>query len=185
PTTPQEPETNDTGVDVLVNGKVENAGTATTTKRNDQTVTTITMDQKKLEDRLAAEGQGAVVTIPVNAKSDVVVGELNGQMVKTMEDKQAVLEIKTDRAAYTLPALQINISAVSDQVGKSVALQDIKVKIEIAASTAEMVKVVENAAAEGTFTLVAPPLDFTVRATYGDNVIEVSKFNAYVERTIA
>ncbi|WP_082053364.1 S-layer homology domain-containing protein [Gordoniibacillus kamchatkensis] len=185
PTAPPEPETANKGADVLVNGKVENAGTATTTKRNDQTVTTITIDQKKLDDRLAAEGQGAVVTIPANAKSDVVVGELNGQMVKNMEDKQAVLEIKTDRAAYTLPAQQINISAVSDQIGKSVALQDIKVQVEIAAPAADTVKVVENAAAKGTFTLVASPLDFTVKAAYGDTVIEVSKFNAYVERTIA
>lgn len=185
PTTPQDPQTRITGVDVLVNGKVENAGTATTSNRNGQTVITVTMDQTKLEDKLAAEGHGAVVTIPVDAESDVVVGELNGQMVKTMEDKQAVLEIKTDRATYTLPAGQINIGAVSDQIGKSVALEDIKVQIEIAALSADTVKVVENAAAKGTFTLVVPPLDFTVRATYGDTVIEVAKFNAYVERTIA
>src|SRR5690606_12973835 len=114
--------------------------------------------QKKLEDKLAEEGQGAVVTIPVNINSDVVVSELNGQMVKNMEDKQAVLEIKTDKATYTLPAQQINISDISDQVGKSVALQDIKIQIEIAVPTADTIKIVENAAEKGTFTIVAPPI---------------------------
>jgi len=178
------PETTDSGVDILINGKVENAGTAATSKRNDQSVRTIFVDQKKLEDKLAAEGQGAVVTIPVSAKSDVVIGELNGQMVKSMESKQAVVAIKTDQATYTIPAQQIQIGDIADKLGKSVALQDIKVQIEIAAPTADTWKVVENAAANGTFTIMVPPLDFTIRATYGNTSVEVSKFNAYVERTI-
>ncbi|WP_455749705.1 S-layer homology domain-containing protein [Paenibacillus chitinolyticus] len=185
PSTPTIPEKTNTDADILVNGKVENAGTVTRTERNGQTVTTVFVDQKKLEDKFAAEGQNAVVAILVNNKSDVAVGSLNGQMVKNMEDKQAVLEIKTDRATYTIPAQQININAISEQVGKSVALQDIQVQIEISEPAADMVKVIENAAAKGTFTLVAPPLNFTVKGTYGDKTIEVSKFNAYVKRTIA
>jgi S-layer homology domain. len=185
PATPSTPETTNTGVDVLVNGKVENAGTATTTKVNDQTVTTITVDQKKLEDKLAAEGNNSVVTIPVNAKSEVIVSELNGQMVRNMESKQAVLEIKTDKASYTLPAEQINISAISNQIGELVALQDIKVQIEIAEPTADTVKVVKNAAERGSFQLVVPPVNFTVRATYGNTTVEVANFNTYIERTIA
>jgi hypothetical protein len=179
------PATTANGVDVLVNGKLENAGIAVTSKRDDQTVTTIVVDQKKLEDKLAAEEKGAVVTIPVAAKSDVYIGELNGLMVKNMEGKQAVVEIKTDKVTYTLPAQQINIDAVSDKIGKSVALQDIKVQIEIAAPTADQVKVVEDAAKKGALTLVVPPVEFTVRATYGEKTIEVSAFNAYVHRTIA
>ncbi|MCL6605397.1 MAG: S-layer homology domain-containing protein [Paenibacillus sp.] len=182
PTTPPQ---SGTGVDVLVNGKVENAGTATTSSRNDQSVTTIAIDQKKLDDKLAVEGQGAVVTIPVNANSDIVVGELNGQMIKNMENKQAVLEIKTDRATYILPAQQINIDSISNQFGRTVALQDIKLQIEIAVPTAETLKKVGDAATKGSFTLVAPPIDFTVKATNAGTTVEVSKFNAYVERIIA
>jgi hypothetical protein len=182
--TPSQPSTS-TEIEVLVNGKVEHAGTATTTKVNDQTVTTVVVDQKKLEEKLASEGLGAVVTIPVNIKSDVVIGELNGQMVKNMENKQAVLEIKTDKAAYTLPAQLINIDAISKQLGVAVSLQDIKLKIEIAAPQADMVKVVENAAEKGTFALVVPPINFTVTSSYNGTNIEISTFNAYVERTIS
>lgn len=185
PVTPPTTDNTKANVDVLVNGKLEKAGTAATTRRNDQTVTTITIDPKKLIDRLAQEGQRAVVTIPVNAKSDVIVGELNGQMIKNMENKQAVLEIKTDRATYTLPAQQINIDFISNQLGKSIALQDIRIQIEIASPTAELAKVVENAADRGSFTLVAPPIDFTVRAVHNGVTIAASKFNAYVERTIS
>lgn len=178
------PVTND-GVDVFVNGKVERAGTATTSTVNGQSVTTVVVDQKKLEERLVAEGQRALITIPVISSSNIVIGELSGQIIKSMEQKQAVLEFKSGNATYTLPAAQINIESISTQLGASVALEDIKIQIEIAKPTADTLRIVENSAAAGEFTLAAPPLDFVIRAQYGDTTVEITKFNAYVERMIA
>ncbi|QQZ63618.1 chitobiase/beta-hexosaminidase C-terminal domain-containing protein [Paenibacillus sonchi] len=174
-----------TGFNVLVNGKVENAGTITTATVNGQTALTVAIDQTKLEEKLAAEGQGAVVTIPVTVKSDIVIAELNGQMVKDMEDKQAVLELKSENATYTLPAGQINMDAIRSQFGTAATLGDIKVKLEIAAPAEDTLRTVENSAVQGGFTLVAPPLNFVVRAEYGGQTVEISKFSAYVERQIA
>ncbi len=172
-------------VEVYVNGKVEHAGIATTTIVNDRSVTTVAVDAKKLDDRLAAEGQHAVITIPVKTSSAVLIVELTGQMVKNMEHKQALVVIQTEQASYTLPAQQINIDAISEQLGKSVNLQDIKIRIEISKSTEETAQLVENSAAQGQFTIIAPTYNFTVTGVYGDKTIEISKFNAYVERTIA
>ncbi|WP_145334808.1 fibronectin type III domain-containing protein [Paenibacillus xylanexedens] len=179
------PSSGTTGVDILVNGKVESAGTATTSQRNNQSVTTISVDQNKLDNKLASEGSGAVVTLPVNTKSDIVIGELNGQMIKNLESYSATLEIRTARATYTLPAQQININALSAQLGKELNLQDIKVRIEIAAPITDMMQVVDQAAGKNGLTLVAPPTDFKISATYGSTTIDVSKFNAYVERSVA
>jgi hypothetical protein len=75
------------------------------------------VDDQKVEKRLEQEGSNAVVTIPANNGADVVIGTLNGQTVKNMESKDAVLEIKTGQITYTLPASQINIGAVSGQIG--------------------------------------------------------------------
>jgi len=179
---PSQPDPAETGPDnratVLINGKEERAGTVTTTTRNNQTVTIVTVDADKLSAKLAEEGQHVVVTIPIPAGSDVSVGELNGQMITNMEEYQATLQIKTDRGTYTIPASQINISTISKQVGADVELQDIKVEVEIGTP-------IEEAAELGTFTLVVPPVEFTIRATYGDMTIEVTKFDSYVERTIA
>ncbi|MFD2614960.1 S-layer homology domain-containing protein [Paenibacillus gansuensis] len=174
-----------TGVYVLVNGKVENAGTATISQQDGQTVTTIAVDEKKLEQRLVAEGSGTLITIPVNMETDVVAGELNGRMVKSMENKQATVEIRTLNASYTLPAKLINIDAITSQIGSNAELQDIKIKLQIAKSKTKTVKVVGDAASSGNFTLVVPALEFTVSATYGEKTVEVRSFNAYVERTIA
>lgn len=174
-----------TGVDILVNGKTENVGTATTTTEGNLTVTTITIDDKKLEQKLDAEGNNAVITIPVNTKADIVAGELNGQTVKNMENKQAVLEVKTENATYTLPAQQINISTISEQLGSAVELKDIKVQVEIAKAAAENVQLLENSTKQGEFSIIAPPVEFSVKCTYGGKTVEVSSFNTFVERTIA
>ena len=180
-----EPETPEDSAAVLINGREEKVGTAVTETRNGQTVTTISIDPDRLDEKLAEAGLHAVVTIPAPPGTDVVIGELNGRMVKNMEDRQAVLEIRTDRAAYTLPARQINIDAISAQLGASAALEDIKIRIEVGEPTAETAGLAASAAADGSFAIVVPPVVFTVTAAYGDAVIEVTKFGAYVERTIA
>ncbi|MHA6531252.1 chitobiase/beta-hexosaminidase C-terminal domain-containing protein [Paenibacillus sp. BAC0078] len=175
----------DNGFNILVNGKLENAGIVTNAVVNGQTVMTVAVDQTKLEEKLAAEGQGAVITIPVNTSADVVIGLVNGQMIKSMDEKQAVLELKRGNTTYTLPARQISIDAISKQLGASVALKDITIQIEIATPADDTLRTVENSAVKGEFTLIAPPLNFVVRAMYGNSTIELSKFNAYVERMIA
>src|SRR5690606_34616292 len=99
--------------------------------REDQTMITVTIDQTQLDDRLAGEGQNTVVAFPVSTGSDVVAVELTGQMIKALEGKAAIVQIITDHGTYTLPALEINIDLLSAQFGGSVALQDIKLQIEV------------------------------------------------------
>ncbi|WP_456049005.1 S-layer homology domain-containing protein [Acetivibrio cellulolyticus] len=186
PATPTEPtKPTETGVEIQVNGKVETAATATTIKVDEKTVTTVTVDDKKVEHKLEEEGKNAVVTIPVNNNADVVVGQLNGQTVKNMETKEAVLEIKTANVTYTLPASEINIDAVSSQIGQQVELKDIKVNVTIAAPPQDTVKVVENTASKNNYQVVIKPVDFEITCTSGNKTVDVSKFNGYVERTVA
>jgi len=174
-----------TGAIVEVNGKAETAGELSRTARDQQTVDTISIDPDKLMAKLEEEGPQAIVTIPVNTDADVIVGELNGQLVKSMENMQATLEIKTKQATYTLPAQLINIDALAGQFGDEVALEDITIAVEIAEPTADWIQAAEDAAQQGSFTIVAPPVQFTVRATYNGQVIEETTFTSYVERTIA
>jgi len=132
PSQPENPQPAGVSVDVLVNGKAEAAGTMTTGTRNGRNTVTVTLDLTRMEDRFAGEGQGAVVTVPVSIGTEVVIGELNGRMVKVMEIGDGALELRTTLASYMLPARQINIDAVSAQFGEEVALRDIMVQIEIA-----------------------------------------------------
>ncbi|WP_378046558.1 S-layer homology domain-containing protein [Cohnella cellulosilytica] len=181
PTAPAKPES----VEVLVNGKPENAGTAVTEEREGRRVTTISVDEDRLKQRLEAEGDRAVIAIPIQSDSETVVGELNGRMVKDMEARQAIIEIRTKQASYTLPALQINMDELAKRFGANPELQDIKLRIEIAAPSAATVQMAESSAATKGLTIVAPPLDFSVKAVYDGITEEVASFNAYVRRTLA
>jgi len=186
PSASTQPETNLSEATILINGKTVNAGTVTVTKRDGQTVMTVTLDPSKMADLLVSEGQRATVTISAaNTQIDAVVVQLRGKTVKQMEDKQAVVEIKQERATYTVPARQINIDSILGQMGKSTSLQDVTVHLEVAASSADRAKAVEKAAAQGAFKLVAPPIDFRIKAAREGLTIQVSKFGSYVERTIA
>jgi uncharacterized repeat protein (TIGR02543 family) len=183
-TTQEQPKNN--GVDVIVNGERENAGIATTTKQGENTILTIAVDSEKLKQKLESEGNNAVITIPVsNSKADHIVGSVTGEMVKNMETKQAVLEIKTDKASYKLPAQQLDIEAISKTFGASVELKDIKVNVEIGNLSQTMATVVKDVANRDHFEIVVPPLEFTVTAVYGGKTVEVSNFDTYIERTIA
>lgn len=126
-----------------------------------------------------------MVAIPVNTGADVVVGELNGQMVKSMENKEAVLEVKTGNVTYTLPAAQINIDSVSQQKGTQVELKDIKVSVRVAEPPADTVRILQDTANKNNYQIVVKPIEFEITCTSADKVVNVSKFNGYVERTIA
>jgi len=182
--TPAQPDKS-ADMEGLVNGKTGKIGQVTTTKVDNRTVTTIAIDRERIQDMIAMEGPQTVLTIPAKVDSDVVIVELDGQTIRSMELKQTVIDVVTPYGGYTLPVQQINIQALSEQLGKGVDLQEVKVTIEVSKSSAGTVKLVENAAAQGHYVVVALPIDFTVKAVYGGQTIEVSKFNAYVERMIA
>jgi hypothetical protein len=171
---------------VIVNGESKTAGTAQTATGSDgRTTTTVTVDSGRLESILASEKRGATVIIPVAGKADAAAGVLTGQMVKTMENQAAVLVIRTDSANYTLPASEINISAVSQQLGTKVELKDITVAVSIAEPSGQMTSVVENASRDGGFTLMVPSVEYTAICSYGGKTVKVSNFNTYVERMVA
>ncbi len=59
--------------------------------------------------------------------------------MKLMEDKQAVLVLQTDTASYTLPASQIQIDSVAEQLelNSNDSLESIKLQVEICSSRSE------------------------------------------------
>jgi YVTN family beta-propeller protein len=173
-----------TGADVLVNGKLYNIGKITVSQVNNQKVTTITVDEAKLLEQLQAAGPGAVVTLPFTQATDVAIGELNGRMIKNLEANQSVIKLQTPQATYTLPASLLQMDSIAAQLGQSGALQDITLQIRIATPGPDQLKVIDNAAAAGKFSIAAAPLDFSVYATSGGTTIELNTFNSYVERTI-
>ncbi|CAI6086650.1 hypothetical protein COHCIP112018_05112 [Cohnella sp. JJ-181] len=178
------PASSDDGVAIIVDGSTrERTATASVTTVDGKKTTLVSVVSRKIGAALAEAAQGYVITIPVANQSDIVIGELDAQTVKNMEDKQAVLEVKTEKAGYTLPAAQIDVSAIASKLGTNVALSDIKIRVEIANVPAQDVKFTPTAGEK--FQIVAPAADFSIKAVYQGREVTVDKFNAYVERRIA
>lgn len=172
--------------EVIVNGHAQTAGASKTTTGSDgRTTTTVTVNTGRLESILNSQETGATVTVPIKGGADAASGVLTGGMVQTMEDKDATLVIQTDSGSYAIPASEINIGAISQQLGTNVTLDDITVTVSISDPSEAMAKVVENAAQGGGFTLLIPAVDYTITCTYGGQTITVNTFSAYVERTVA
>ena len=174
-------------VRVIVNGVVQEqlATAKTETLPDGRKRSMIMIDEEKMNAKLEKEGNGALVTIPFTKDTDQVFGVLNGQMVKTMENREAVLQVQTNNASYTIPAQQINIDAVSAAFDSSIALRDIEVRVEITNLSPNDPAVSVQKQKNGNVVIIAPAVEFKLTGNYDGKQIEVSQFNAYVERTIA
>ena len=170
---------------IQVNGQNQDAGSSSTQTTDGQTVTTITVDDAKLNKILETCGKHSTVTLASGTASDIAAFELNGQTFKNMAQKDATLEIKTETVTYTLPASDLNIDDVFAQIGEQIALKDINVILKIAAPTANTQKIVDEAAKKSNYHLVSKPVEFEITCAGGSKTVEVSRFNSYVHRIIA
>ncbi|WP_124114337.1 S-layer homology domain-containing protein [Paenibacillus xylanexedens] len=173
------------GVDIYVNGqKQEQSATATSSTVNNQVTTTVHVDNDKVINQIGSGLRTLLLPITGTGK-DVVVGELNGKLVKTMEGSNAEVVIQTDSGTYTLPANQIQIDQVLNQFGSTVPLEDITIQIAIAPSAASKQSAIQAAADKMQNTsVVAAPVDFEVKAIWNGQQVNVDRFNSYVERSI-
>lgn len=159
-------------------------GKSTTVVENGQTVNTIVLDSKLVEAKLAASTEARpVIAVSASEGADVVKMNFEGKLLKSLESKEAVLELSTGNASYLMPAAQINLESISNQLGTSV--DNITIEVKIAAATGDLKQQVQNAAEKEGLAIVAAPVEFTITASYGDKVVEIKAFETFIKRTIA
>jgi uncharacterized repeat protein (TIGR02543 family) len=190
-TTPPTTKDTDSSFQAIVNGeKQEDIGKSTEIVIGGEKQSKIVVENTKLDKILEGipatqASSSTVITVPVTADTQKVSVELNGQMVKDMEAKNVILEVKSKKASYKIPADEINISAISQALGKQITLSDIKINVELQSLTGKAAKEAENTVVEDGYTLVAPPIAFNIICSYEGKQVDVSQFNTYVSRTIA
>lgn len=183
--TPPGEETEDGGLDLMIDGVTLPAiAKATTSEQDGKTVLTATVDADKLSEQLENAANRAVVTIPVTADSDKVSAVLSGDAIQAMENKDAVLHVQTPIGSYKLPASEMKLELLAQLLGGQGNQSEITVQVDIAKSDEVKVELLADAAGNGSFTVVVPPIDFTVTATLGDRSVTLDTFSSYVEREI-
>lgn len=174
----------DPGVDIIIDGvKLDQLAKAQQETVDGRKVTTVVLDSGKVSDKLSRENSKKL-TIPVSGDSAVVVGQLDGSLVKALETHGAQIEIATDRGSYTLPASQVNIAGMAEKLGTDVKLEDLTVRIQISNASDDRKPQVQAAAQASELELVAPPVDFDIVVSYKGQTVTLNTFRSYVERTI-
>ncbi|GIP23125.1 cadherin-like beta sandwich domain-containing protein [Paenibacillus sp. J22TS3] len=168
--------------ELTINGtQQKDAAKVTTTNLNNQTVLTAELDKSKLDSIVGHKG---TIVLRITSTVDRVDSVLSGEAVKLLENKQAALEIQTPNGNYMLSASELLIDSLSKQWGGQTELKDITVHVSISKSNTNMVRLMEETAGKESFTVVAPPVDFAVTASYNNQTVNVDKFSSYVEREI-
>lgn len=169
---------------IKVNGSDKSAGNVETLKIDGESIKRIIVDTDILKQLIDKEENKALVTIPFS-DSDICESVFTGQMIKNMQNKESVLEIKTPTLSYIVPALAIDIEDISNKLGKSVNLKDIKINIKLAEIPNQKLNTIKSNIEKEYIELVSNPVEFSINCTYNQNSVYVEKFNQYVSRSIA
>lgn len=176
------------GLQVLVDGKpYDQIIQGTTIEENGTTVLTMNVDATRLSEQLAQQtGQPVIALAASETDADTVKVALTGDTVQALENKQAVLDVQTPNGNYKLQASAIALNQITKQLGLSTEdqLSDIHVQVEIAKSDTATITLADNAAEQGNFSLIVPPVNFRVTATYNGETVEIDKLSSYVVREI-
>ncbi|MNO29393.1 Endo-1,4-beta-xylanase A precursor [compost metagenome] len=183
PSVPVAPVENTVGeVLTYVNGKIENLSTLSSVLTANRRHSTVTLDQAKVEGILAGQQPGAEISIEFNNRPDVQTVELNGLLLQHLQQKQAAISVHTGKVTYSIPLQLIRWDTVAGQLGTNASAADVRIQIEIAAPDASLAGTAQTAAAEGSFTFLAEPIDFSVKIVSGGQTTSLSGFSAYVKQ---
>jgi hypothetical protein len=194
-TSVSKPSTSKEDVKVLVNGKSEIAGVQSKQKIDGRSVLTVKTNPELIEEKIAiAKVDGLIentVVVPVSGTgSDAVEVLLTGDVVKTMENGDFKLTVDVGNVQYVIPAKQVQISSVADQLGvPHNQLEAIVVTVEIESVADHMEAQIYKDAATQKYQVVCSPLAFKVKATvdksdHTQETIEINRFSQYVVRRV-
>ena len=169
---------------MIENQIYESIAVGTSSTINGRTVFSVKVNAAKLEKALSEAGEKPEIVIPVTRSVAGVIVEWNGNALKAMETKQAVLVIRTPNGNYRLPAAEISLDRLAAQLGQLEALEDATIRVEIAKSGDAVVNALKRAAERQPFTVIVPPVDFRITASYHGKTAEPNRFQSLIEREI-
>lgn len=177
--------TNKADFRVLINGKdQERIATAAMAQENGRNAFTVTVDAAKMVALLAKEADKPVVSVIVTRSADKVTAALSGDVIKMLEEKRGVLEIRTVNGAFKLPAVEIGIDRLSEQIDGNTKLADVAVQLSVAKGDTAKTALLDTAAKQGRFSVVGAPVEMAVTASYTGKSAKADKFSSYAEWSI-
>jgi|GEM_PF-5651314 len=169
---------------VQVNGDDNHkVATGKKTEENGKSVLRVSFVKDELNKMLASSAAKPVITIGAGKGVDRVVTGLTADLVKSMQEKEAVLLIDTGSSYYQLPSAALSIAQIQNAFAPD-ALSNVTVTIDIKQPGTDEQEAIAKRAAKSGATVIGTPTDFSVTYTYNGKTIAADRFSQYVERAI-
>lgn len=178
----------DTGLSnasLTLNGKTLDIGSVSTQTLYGQTTTTVKLDQTKVLRALETNGTKPRFVFQSASAADHFVVEFNGQTLRDMEQREASLELKTADSNYVLTAELLKVDDLNAQLGANFNLQSINIRLSIETPPASILNRIESEVRRNGQQLLGNPTSFEIRCSSGWRSLDITRFNDYVERSIA
>lgn len=173
-----------TTADILFNSKVQNVGSVITSTTDNRSITKIIFDNINFQVMIKELDANSVVTIPVKSRSETVIGQLNGETVKEMADKNIILDFQTEIASYRLLTSEINPEFILENSVEFKELNNVNIQIVISKVRDDKIESINKLAEESAIHLFIDPVEFNVRYLINGRIYEKERYSTYVERSL-
>ncbi|MGG4342363.1 S-layer homology domain-containing protein [Paenibacillus lautus] len=177
------PSPTDPGVNTSVNGNNGGFATGKTTTSEGNKQTSVQVNRDKLGDILS-NGTGQKLSIQSPNDGDMQVDGLTAADIRLLADKGASLDIGNPLAIYPVPSKQLDLNAVSGQLGNA-ALNDIAVHIDIKRSSETLRNNAKNKATSAGYQLLVDPVDLEMTFSQNGKTVKSGNLNGYAPKYIA
>lgn len=146
-------------------------------------VTKVEVNSGKLIEKLNNIQNNPTISLEFNNEEKVSTG-FNADLMNKMNQKGATIEIKTKNASYSLPASELNLGSIAQDIGGKIEKKDLKLNINISEPPTSVTNVIKANAKKNSVELLSKPIEFDITVTANNKTVKVNKFNSFVSRTI-
>lgn len=163
---------------VIVDGKETTAGEVTT--EGGKTTVAVNQDVIKSEIDNATDN----VTVVVPGGTGTAEAQLVVQNIDDMASKDMTLTVQVGDVSYDLPTAAVDTQSILDALGADNPA-DVPITITITTNmTDEAQAEIDRIVSENGASVVFPPIEFSITATYNGQTVDITEFNQYVSRTV-
>jgi uncharacterized repeat protein (TIGR02543 family) len=133
----------------------------------------------------AETDSGPVVAISAPNGAEAVAGELTGEILALLDNRDAVLELRLEDTVYSLPVKALQMEEQLSRFGEEIQPNNLRIRVTVAQGSDNEAQVLEKSAAASGYVAASGPVSFSVTGYYGFKTFQVDRFPTFVQRRIA
>ncbi|MHB9093376.1 MAG: FlgD immunoglobulin-like domain containing protein, partial [Eubacteriales bacterium] len=161
---------------------LSDAVTSRVSSSNQQTVINVTVNETAALTILDKQKNAKTAVISVPVTCDLVVTQLTGSFVQTLNSKGVALKIQTAGTLLTLPVGTVNIENLVSQLG--IDVQELVINVSLILKEPGVTESLESLTKKYKLVRLGNPIAIKIEGAAGDKRVDVKSFNKYISYNI-